>query len=325
MYYCEERVPLDRSHLAISRQRYFKNSRADLNEPQKSKARKPRATFAQRPRMPAMMNPYPHGQLPEDPGHGVMAPMPHPDPNAGWQCVQPASLVYGTVPGGPPPPMYAAPPGHYIAPAPQPYGHPPPPGMYAQPMYAAAPGQVVYAPPPQPMAMSPPDARGGRRGKKARASHEPQMVVDPYYGHSYDPYAQPPPPPMEPMGHMAPVGDEEDPSNSWIQEPGSGDAGDYGRAAKRSKHGGPSEPPAPPPPSAPAPEGGAPEGDDAGGMSNKTLDIMLGRLQGQLPPATYEKVITLVRDVQCRRMSLSRSEFLQHFQAICAGNPKPTK
>ena len=47
------------------------------------------------------------------------------------------------------------------------------------------------------------------------------------------------------------------------------------------------------------------------------------RHQGQLPPATYEKVITLVRDVQCRRMSLSRSEFLQHFQAICAGNPKP--
>jgi len=61
-------------------------------------------------------------------------------------------------------------------------------------------------------------------------------------------------------------------------------------------------------------------GDSSGGgMSNKTLDTMLGRLQGQLPKETYEKVITLVRDVQMRRMSLSRSEFLQHFQAICSG------
>ena len=41
-------------------------------------------------------------------------------------------------------------------------------------------------------------------------------------------------------------------------------------------------------------------------------------MQGQLPPETYDKVINLVRDVQNRRMSLSRSEFLQHFQAICA-------
>ena len=53
-------------------------------------------------------------------------------------------------------------------------------------------------------------------------------------------------------------------------------------------------------------------------MSNKTLELMLSRLQGQLPPETYDKVINLVRDVQNRRMSLSRSEFLQHFQAICA-------
>ena len=57
---------------------------------------------------------------------------------------------------------------------------------------------------------------------------------------------------------------------------------------------------------------------ESNSMSNKTLDVMLSRLQGQLPPATYEKVINLVRDVQTRRMSLSRSEFLQHFQAICA-------
>jgi hypothetical protein len=62
--------------------------------------------------------------------------------------------------------------------------------------------------------------------------------------------------------------------------------------------------------------------DDAYGMSNKTLDVMLDRLKGQLPPQTYEKVIELVRDVQTRRMRLSRSEFLQHFQAICAGAPQ---
>ena len=91
---------------------------------------------------------------------------------------------------------------------------------------------------------------------------------------------------------------------------------DYGRPApKRGKKNA-----APSPAPAPAPEGDEEEGS---GMSNKTLDLMLARLQGQLPTATYEKVITLVRDVQCRRLSLSRSEFLQHFQAICAGNPKP--
>ena len=70
--------------------------------------------------------------------------------------------------------------------------------------------------------------------------------------------------------------------------------------------------------------GGKETSEDSGSaMSNKTLELMLGRLQGQLPPQTYEKVIELVRDVQTRRMSLSRSEFLQHFQAICAGAPKP--
>ena len=79
--------------------------------------------------------------------------------------------------------------------------------------------------------------------------------------------------------------------------------------------------PNPPPPGSEAEHNGSAAADPNGesnSMSNKTLDVMLSRLQGQLPPATYEKVINLVRDVQERRMSLSRSEFLQHFQAICA-------
>jgi hypothetical protein len=50
---------------------------------------------------------------------------------------------------------------------------------------------------------------------------------------------------------------------------------------------------------------------------------MLQRLQGQLPQHTYEQVLELVRDVQVRRRQLSRSEFLECFQAICAGAPQP--
>ena len=69
--------------------------------------------------------------------------------------------------------------------------------------------------------------------------------------------------------------------------------------------------------------GDADQNGNSAAMSNKTLETMLGRLQGQLPAATYEQVINLVRKVQTRQMSLSRSEFLQHFQAICAGAPKP--
>ena len=46
-------------------------------------------------------------------------------------------------------------------------------------------------------------------------------------------------------------------------------------------------------------------------------------VEGQLPVPTYDKVIALVRDVQNRRLCLSRTEFLEHFQAICAGTPKP--
>ena len=65
------------------------------------------------------------------------------------------------------------------------------------------------------------------------------------------------------------------------------------------------------------------EATQAHEMSNSTLDTMLNRLQGQLPPPIYERVIDLVRSVQTRRMSLSRSEFLRQFQAICAGGPSP--
>jgi len=133
------------------------------------------------------------------------------------------------------------------------------------------------------------------------------------------------PPPGPPMD-MAPVGMEEE-ANRWIADPAGSMAPDYGsRAPNRPKQRiAPPPAPEPPPAPAPAPAPEADAGDDDAGltMSNKTLELMLSRLQGQLPPATYEKVITLVRDVQCRRMSLSRSEFLSHFQAICAGQPKP--
>jgi len=54
-------------------------------------------------------------------------------------------------------------------------------------------------------------------------------------------------------------------------------------------------------------------------MSNSTLEGMLSRLQGQLPAATYDQVISLVRKLQTDPTSLNRSEFLQHFQAICDG------
>ena len=50
MYYCEERVPLDRSQLAISRQRHFKNSRRpDPTSNGKPKERKPRQRKQQHP------------------------------------------------------------------------------------------------------------------------------------------------------------------------------------------------------------------------------------------------------------------------------------
>ena len=131
-----------------------------------------------------------------------------------------------------------------------------------------------------------------------------------------------------------------DDANGWFMD-ASMDAvhsADYSNAsasrpAQRPKRTAP-EPARPPPAPAPAPapppaaeanasSGDAGGGDSSTGMSNKTLDLMLGRLQGQLPVPTYDKVIALVRDVQNRRLCLSRTEFLEHFQAICAGTPKP--
>ena len=135
---------------------------------------------------------------------------------------------------------------------------------------------------------------------------------DPAYYGQQPPMSAPVMHVSQPGMHVSPEQMEEE-ANSWIMDPTGGDGGDFGGSpgGKRKRPRG-SRPA--------AAEAEAPESDP---MSNKTLELMLSRLQGQLPPQTYEKVIALVRDVQMRRMSLSRSEFLQHFQAICAGAPKP--
>ena len=328
MYYCEERVPLDRSQLAVSRQRYFKNSRTDLaTGTDKGRMRKPRVS---RPRIPTVTA-YPGDE--EDPNMAplAMAASQMADPNViNWQAAPPGGVcpvVYGQPVTGSQASMYAQPPSYMVSSV-------PPPGapMYSQ-AYASMypPPQHMYAQPP--MAMSPEEApQPGRRGRKRGPADDgmgvaaPGMPAPSYYAPPPDQYyahAQQPPPmaagmPME-MGHMGQA--EEDMTNSWLSDPTGGEAGDYGRAPKRTKRG--AAPRAAPASGSQAEASGGGGEEDGNAMSNKTLELMLSKLQGQLPPATYEKVITLVRDVQCRRMSLSRSEFLNHFQAICAGNPKP--
>ena len=340
MYYCEERVPLDRTQLAVSRQRYFKNSRPDLANDGKPKARKARPRLRPNTITPAMQPAIapahasvhagwernaPHYAY--DDGSGMVG---HPDGGYAPQYGQSGVVVYAQPAGAP---MYpGAPPGYMVGGPPGPPGsmYPPPP-MYAQPpMYAAPPPPPMYAPPPPPMAPVAP--RRGRKGRAVDQSGAGPPVHAEYYPPPVDAYGYPTmggglPPPTHMDHAQVPVAHEvvDDEPNSWIADP-SGDEPAENPRAKKTKRGGASRTvaaaaaPSPAAASAPAPAAGD---DDANAMSNKTLDLMLSRLQGQLPPATYEKVITLVRDVQCRRMSLSRSEFLQHFQAICAGKEQP--
>ena len=314
MYHCEGRVALDRSHLALSRQRYFKNSRSDLNgDPEKAaKVRKPRVP---RVRHPAEMQLQYAASGQYDMAPLAVATTTMGDPSQGWGTPG-ATCVYAQ-PVGAGPPMY---PGSSYAPA---YGQPGPIMYGAQPvMYEAQPQiPIMYAPPQPMMATQPPSA--GRHGKSHAGEEEAAMSPGAAAGGAFYPapdqsqyYSQPP---SAYVGmHSSEQMEEE--ANSWIMDPPAGGEGSAdgtspsGRAGKRAKKGGRAAVEA-----APEPAGEA-EGDQ---MSNKTLEIMLSRLQGQLPPQTYEKVIALVRDVQMRRMSLSRSEFLQHFQAICAGAPKP--
>jgi hypothetical protein len=63
------------------------------------------------------------------------------------------------------------------------------------------------------------------------------------------------------------------------------------------------------------------ENDFAPGTN--VLDEMLNRLQGQLPQHTYDAVTKLVSDVQMRHVRLTRKQFLEHFQAVCQGAPRP--
>ena len=314
MYYCEGRVPLDRSQLAVSRQRYFKNSRSDLAaQPEKNRApRKPRLP---RPRptgsygepqaahMQHMQQMYPQPGGPEQPQSAasqLVANYPHiaqdtRDPNMmHYQQMPPGMVMY---PGQPYPQHPGAPSYQMVGPA---YGHMPQHApQYYDPHYAAYPPQQ-YAPyPPQPQ-MPPPGAYGQpppeqappARGRKDRA--DPNAPPPGYYSHA-DPYA--------------------DPYYTSTVPPPSYSGADMGAmGASAEAHAGAEGGKEPPP--------GEEDESDSAAMSNKTLELMLSRLQGQLPPATYEKVITLVRDVQCRRMSLSRSEFLKHFQDICSGQPR---
>ena len=337
MYYCEDRVPLDRTQLAISRQRYFKNSRPDLATDANGRS-KPRKTRVQRPRFqppeaPVYMHGVPGDMTTYAPPHydvtGAGYAQPYGQPGDGM-----CPVVYGQPVPGTAPTMYAAPPPPgqmYAQPPPgQMYAQPPPPMYAQQPLYAPpGPSQpVMYPPPPNAMSPEMPGARRSRKGRGAADVPPPPAAAHPdYYAAHADPYAYAGP--TAPVSHMdmgaqpppAHMGQMEDEANSWIADPNApgSDPADYNRS-KRTKRG--SSPRSSVSPPAPVPAPPPPADDDSSSMSNKTLDLMLSRLQGQLPPATYEKVITLVRDVQCRRMSLSRSEFLQHFQAICAESAK---
>ena len=51
MYYCEGRVPLDRGELAVSRQRYFRNSRTE-GAAGPSSGTKPKSTAPRKQRAP---------------------------------------------------------------------------------------------------------------------------------------------------------------------------------------------------------------------------------------------------------------------------------
>jgi hypothetical protein len=342
MYYCEGRVELDRSHLAISRQRYFKNSRGDLGaDPEKAaKARKPRSI--RRPVLPASFEAF-------DPAPLAAVPMtPMSDPNLMWapHGMQPAATcVYAQPVGGVSSPMYAQPPGYppmmSVHPQPPmmqpaPYGGPPPPLYGGQPMMydQPPPGMMYVPPPPPPLPPSSASHRGEQRASEqmmAGGMHQAPVgggyyaPPDSYYTSlsMNDPGLAPPP---QPGMHISTEHEQLEEADSWMQMESSDNPIDYAppppepRSAKRKRPMKPVPPPPPPPPPQPEPAEPPVESD---AMSNKTLELMLSRLQGQLPPQTYEKVISLVRDVQMRRMSLSRSEFLQHFQAICAGASKP--
>lgn len=336
MYYCEGRVELDRSELAISRQRFFKSSRADLATEGERLNQKTRKRLMRRPMPPpAVQQSYDTSSYEPAPVAVGTTEMQNPGLVWGSGAMQPqSSMVYAQpLAGAPPPPMYPTP-GWVAGPPPpmmmQPpaYGAPPPPMYGAQPViYEPPPPGMIYAPPPPP---PPPPAR---RGKK-RSEEEAHMAPSPPHGGAYyapqDPYYQPPPmsapmhAPQQPGMHVSTEQMQEE-ADSWFSESANGEPGFHGlsptsgRAPKRKRASRPTGPAEP----APAPESNQTMSAESDPMSNKTLELMLGRLQGQLPPQTYEKVITLVRDVQQRRLSLSRSEFLAHFQAICAGAPKP--
>jgi hypothetical protein len=347
MYYCEDRVPLDRTHLASSRQRYFKNARGDVgSSSEKGPApRKPRT--ARRP--PANYTnddgARTHGASPL-----AVAPVQMTDPSvAHWQAVPGAAcpVVYGQ-PVAAAPPMYAQP--QYISPAaayPQPPMYATQPVVYSapQPQQLPMPGQqLVYSPPP-PQSSDPPPA--GRRGRKRALGEQLAPTGGTYYvppanqGHYYEQSSSPVGAsvvqihPQEahsssmssvPQPQASSAEQMQDETDSFFADPVGEQpqeaAARGGRGAKRSRKGSSKAAPAA---AQSAPKSVAPGTPpaDSNAMSNKTLELMLSRLQGQLPPATYQKVIALVRDVQTRRMSLSRSEFLQHFQAICAGAQKP--
>lgn len=365
-YYCEGRIPLNREHLAISRQRYFKNSRSDLSIENKSKTRRPR-------REPQVMHNAPGMYMGvEDHDYATMVPMAMSTAHVGagvdpsmWQM--PAGGVCPLVYGQPLAPTaqsgYATSSPAYMSggmamveaqpqPRPLPPAPPLPYGSQSAGTYQGQPQLAIYqqelSPPHGPAAVYNPgmphqSLMDPVHPQIMMAHGDPELVGDVGANGVGGGYLSHPPPngptdgfamdssPLRPQLLASPAmhgisnAQMEAEANSWLADgpTTSSDtvpvesrvepiAPSVPRPSKRSKRSArasersTSEPP-------------ATSDSSSGGMSNKTLDTMLGRLQGQLPKETYEKVITLVRDVQMRRMSLSRSEFLQHFQAICSG------
>mmetsp|Transcript_20113 Transcript_20113/g.51198 ORF Transcript_20113/g.51198 Transcript_20113/m.51198 type:complete len:558 (-) Transcript_20113:735-2408(-) len=348
MYFCEGRVPLDRSELAASRQRFFKNSRIDGAAPTSTKQKAPR-----RPRVPRNAPPR-HSEHRAEMDHpiemqfgaqhlGATHPqvmvdnMPH--SSCSWQPVS-SMANHGCTFADP---MHMSPAAGYNTPyslhvPPNPY--PPHPAYPPQ----AMPLPIMYPPPPPgpPQSMQPINTMAPFVGTSSLLDerHMQRHVIESGIPHHPDYLAHEHPHEpnyymdMEhlPMHHhvpmpMGPVSTEqmEAEANSWlaIDQPQPPLQQDPPLHSARQRKKRANRPTAGEGPDRDVGDSARGDGDgEAASMSNKTLDIMLQRLQGQLPKDTYEQVITLVRDVQMRKLSLSRSEFLQHFQAICAGSSR---
>ena len=316
MYYCEGRIPLDRSELANSRQRYFENRRNPEAVRCGEKRRNPGATKVAREKRLQYIweqqqqqqqqqqelisaNAWPssvqHQQHQQQYEHQQYEHQQYEHQQYDqYLPLQHQQQLYDPVPMQVPTAWVASDPSlpTYYSPAPVVHIHMPPPPP-APPMQSVA-MPMYHAPvlPSQPL---------GRRIKKRPSPQATGLALSPdqYSMHS------PTVPGMETESWML----DQHAAQHGAPTPGGVSAAPSQRR-KRSK------------PDA-AQESASRDNGESNAMSNRTLDTMLQRLQGQLPQHTYEQVLELVRDVQVRRRQLSRSEFLECFQAICAGAPQP--